>query len=420
MAKFDLIDKKDTIIQEIKDNTKFYKINTDLLTAYRGGLKELLVAEYEKMDSETAREYTKQLTAPVNVHQKLVAKLSTIYAGEPERTTKKASDRKLLEFYDEELAYNSFFGSANELFNGMKSSAIQIMVDPDTNEIQTEVLPNNSFYVYSDRLGSQKMDAFVKFVGTDKSINDPDVDVDIMFMYTDEQFLAVDSEGTIRVDHMEGLEDGINPYGVIPFSYVNRDEFSIMPLADQDTLAMTLAIPAMYTDLRYAIYFLSYSVLNLHNMEIPEGFSWTPNGILTTKDADGAEAPGRIEIIKGQVDIQATSQFILDLVRFWFETKGIKSTAGGTANAGNALSAASLMIQEADTAEDKKKQITFFKPLEKDFFKKLATIHNYLYDNNSLAEDTPKKRFDDKFKVETEFEPVEELVKEEVEEKVEE
>ena len=175
----------------------------------------------------------------------------------------------------------------------------------------------------------------------------------------------------------------------------------------------------MITDLRYAVYFLSYSITVLKNADLPDGFSMGPNSVLSLKDAEGGDVTASVEVLKGDVDIDSVMKMITDLVRMWYESRGIKSNAGGNGNAGNAESAVALVMQEGDTTEDRKKQITFFRRAEKEFFCKLGLLHNYIVDANATSEDTPAKKFSDKLKVTTEFTPVIEHIEDQVDEATE-
>ncbi|NIT59750.1 MAG: hypothetical protein GWN00_27065, partial [Aliifodinibius sp.] len=61
-------------------------------------------------------------------------------------------------------------------------------------------------------------------------MNDGVSETAVYHVYTDDEFMIMNSKGEVIQSEMERLEqDGSNPFGEVPFVYVNNSENLVMP-----------------------------------------------------------------------------------------------------------------------------------------------------------------------------------------------
>jgi hypothetical protein len=232
------------------------------------------------------------------------------------------------------------------------------------------VLPADRFLVMGeDKRNPMKVTTFIKFMG---KISE---DESLFYAYTRDEFIPFTSKGEIYTKALEG-NNGVNPYGVIPFVYGNRSRLDIVPTQDTDIMQMTLMIPVLLSDLAGAIMFNCFSVIYGIDLKI-ESLEKSPNAFWNFKtDAKSDNPTPTIGTIKSDVDIDKVMSFIKQSFAFWLETKGVRIGSLNNVDAGN-MSGIAKIIDEMDVYEIKKQQINFFKREEKELWNLLAVMNNY-------------------------------------------
>jgi hypothetical protein len=371
------------LLEYIGKHAPFLDHNKVIFNILEGDLMTYLQRSLQEQFTGNSCQIAIQRAAPINILKKIIDKLSQIYSNPPMRVAKNVSDQELVYYYSKELDINCVMSDANENFNAYKNTAVEIYHDELEQEIYTRAMPSFSFLPKSsDTVNPMRMTEFIKFM--EKKF----------WIYTNDSFVSIDTEGnTISTDMAEN--QGINPYGVIPFAYVSRSKYLIIPDKDTDILKMILLIPVLLTDMNFASMFLSNPILygvdvNFSNAKL------APNVFWDLKSTEEGKAP-QIGVLKPEPDLEAQINLIKEELMMWLDSKNIKTTSSGRITAEGAVSGISLIIQEMDTTKDKEKQITFFKKFERDFWKKLAVIHNFHAMNGSVEN---RKLFSPDFDIE--------------------
>lgn len=412
-------DKIHKIVDFIDMNSN--KVNTakDKLTIYEGTLKPFVLAALQAELSPTAFERASKRVAPINMLTKVVNKLSTLYNNTVIRTLKEENDvdQEVMDWYVENLRLDDRGKDSNKQLNLNKYTAWEIYIsEQDTTIPKLRVLPAHQFLVYSDDMEDPTNETvFIKMLGTwNKQTDEIDQDgnpiyrqVQIYKLYDNEQIIVVDSDKEIRRNFMEGNEDGVNPYGVIPFVYIRNSKYNLLPTEDTSDVPMTVLIPVLLTDLNYATQYMSHSIIYTIDADITN-LSGNPDSVWNIKsDETELEEKGttaKIGTIKPEVDIDKVIKLIQTQLALWLDSKDLKAQGVGAVEASNLASGISKMIDEADTTQAIKGQIEVYREAESSLWLKIGVMHNVWVEQGFLSGTDIDKRVSDKLKVNTIFE----------------
>jgi hypothetical protein len=315
---------------------------------------------------------------------------------------------------------------SNRQLNLNKYTAWEIYIsENETPTPKLRVLPANQFLVYSDNMEDPTQETvFIKILGVWHKdtglINEADgsaiiKEVIIYKLYDKDQIIVIDSEGEIRREFMEGNEEGINPYGLIPFVYIRNAKYSLLPKEDTSDIPMTILVPILLTDLNYATQFMSHSIIYAIDADI-SNLSGNPDSVWHIKsdetDIEDGNKKASIGTIKPEVDIDKVLQLIQTELALWLDSKDLKAQGVGTLEASNLASGISKMIDEADTTQAIKSQIEIYREAESELWAKLGVMHNIWVDQGFLVESDVNKKTDGKLLVNTIFEEPQVVVNE--------
>lgn len=388
-----LTDQSKDLAQFIESKKDYLARNAQLFDIYEGNLKPYV----DKILKETLSHnyYTKirNRIYPINILKRLIDKLSRAYSEAPKREA--TSDEDILEFYVKCFQFNKRMNMADEFSNLFKGYALEPVVL--NGKPQLRVLPFDRFLVYNnDIMDPTKMTHFLKFIGKKK--NNKGKVIDVWFVYTKDEFMAMDSEGHILREYM--LEnEGVNPYGFIPFYYSAKSEHNLLPIQDTDTLELAKLLPVQLTDLAGAIMFQCFSIV--YGVDVDsENMVMSPNAFWSFKSDLKSDKTPQIGTIKPQADIDKVMGFIKDTFATWLETRGIRVGAMGSTDGANLSSGISKIIDEMDTFESVKRAIDSFKFDEYVFWQLLKDMHNKWIEFGELRN---IKRLPENWEVFTEF-----------------
>ena len=369
-----------SLIQEIPDlqehvkrNSDYLKFNKDLFNIYEGELLEYVI---KAMNEQVSKKYLKHIVgrvAPINILKRVVDKLSKIYQQNPVRTAEDGTDKddQLLTWYEENFMINHKMNLSDEFFNLFSASLIQPYVHQ--NKPRLRAIPNDRFLVYSNDEIDPLYPTHVIIIQKDD--NDLYNEKATYHVYTDEEYMIFDAKWQVDKQKMAALEneEGINPYGKIPFVYVNRSGNLLIPKASEDNLQMTKLFPILLTDLNGATMFLSHSII--YGIDIDdENVQMSPNAFWRLKSDPTTETKPELGVITPQVKIKETIELIESQLSAWLETKGIRISSISNSGSGDAISGISKIIDEMDTAEDRKIQVVHYTKAEHELWD-LVTNH---------------------------------------------
>jgi len=386
------------VVQQVT-NAKFdLEINCKTLDILEGNLEPYVLKALERQLSPRVFAYAKERMVPINILPRYVEKLSNIYQTGVSREVMNGdqSDSDLLAWYEEELCPNKVMHLANKLYNACGSALIHPYAYEDG--IDLRVIANDRFVVVSDDpVEPTEPTMVILLAGKDKENRE------IYWVYTEDEFLVIKSDESIDYQAMAefGIADGINPYGELPFIYVNSSSLRLRPVPDKDTLRMTEFIPVALTDLNLAAMFSAFSVTYVTNGSV-ENLTYAPNALWFLK-SDDPEKDVQIGTLKPEVDYSEVLNLIQSELSMWMGTKGIKSGSVGTLTVDSASSGIAKMIDEADTYEVRQEQTVHFSHAEHELWELIFRYMHPIWVAQGLVENramfSPDASVDVKFSV---------------------
>jgi len=399
-----LINKIPAILKYIEKHQKKLDDNQIIFNILEGDVLTQVYNAIDQQLSGSSAQVSKQRAVPINILRKVVDKQTSIYAESPERTTDLPKDLELMESYEQSLDINDQFNTVNESFNAYKYGVEEIYYEESTKEVKTRTVATNLFLPYGDDLNNPlKVTEMIKIMGSyRKTVGAAVKNAAIYHIYSDDEFIIIDEDGSVLYDQMAeyGIDDGVNPYGVIPFSYVSRSKYLLVPLTDTDQIAMSILVPLLMTELNYGMTFLCNPIIYGVDVDV-KNLQVAPNTFWSVSSDGSSENKGELKVLQPNMNIPNQSNWIMEQTAVWLETKNIKANHLVNVNGSESISSGiALIIREMDTTEDKRKQTKYFQTFESDFWRRLAKIHNYLAASSMLKDNT---KFSDDFDVRVSF-----------------
>lgn len=364
------------IIEHYNKNIDYLEFNRRLYRVLEGQVKKEVEDSLRlEILSRSALNRALQRIPALNVLKKATDKLSRVYIEQPLRLSDNDVDKDILKNINHESRLDNVMMEANRIYNAQHSFAIEPYVKEGKHQFR--VLAAHQFLPFSDDpIDPTNPTVFIKLMGTDLkqfAIN-TDEDgykdeapdnvrlVDILWLYSDTEFLIVDSSGAIRADKMLeiGNTDGINLFGKIPFVLGNKSKFELIPFPNQSGMDISVLVPKLLTDLNYAAQFMSHSIIWTKNADL-SGQEVNPDTIVNLGDTTEANGEPDIGTINPTVDITNTLKLIEFELTSYLSTIGIKAefqSSGGEA------SGVARAIDEGDITAEYKIQTEFFKGIE--------------------------------------------------------
>lgn len=387
------------IVADIKANSSYFDHNDKIFRCMKGDQLSVLKQAFQKVNSPLAKQDKIDLAISIPLIQKIVSKLSLIYTFDVDRNA--TTNQDLVDYYETKFQIDSVMQNSNELFNGMKSVLVEIY-QKKNKELGARPIPSDRFFVWTDDVLEPNLPTvYIKIVGFCKDLKDKKKKNELYFAYTDTEFLAFDSSGAIREEY--STEGDVNDLGVAPFVYINRDIFDILPTPNKDLLQNVIQICSIFTDANVANYYQSFPIRILINADLDQSnIDINPNSVVVLNGKAGSGVTPDFKELTSSLDTSKSINLAKEVLENLLYCLDI--SAGGVQASGDAKSGLAITLEATDVLENRKKQITFFEPAEKEFWHKLSIIHNTLVKRNYIGEDTPKTTFDKNFQVDVEFE----------------
>ena len=399
------------IMVHIQNHIPYMEYNNRLFLVHEGQLRKEIEDSLRKELSPKAYAKAIQRVPSINLLIRIIDKLSRVYSEPVARTPSNEADKPLMQLYEREAGLNETMASANKIFNLHKCVALEPFIQNGMPCIR--VLPAHQFLPFSDDpVNPLNPTVFIKFMGQARAITYTDRDgriqqpdevrlVQTYYLYSDDEILIIDSDGATREDLMYAQEvSGVNPLGRIPFVYINRSDFRLVPLPDTDTLDNTVLIPKLLADLNYAVQFQSHSVFVATDMEMPADLAIAPDTVWNLKSSEETRQ-GRIDTIKPTVDIEQVIELIKVTLSMWLESRNIKAGDMGQVSPGDAASGVARIIDESDATQDRQSQCLRFQVAERSLWTLIRDIHNYWVDTQQIT--TSRFKFGEDFSVSARF-----------------
>jgi hypothetical protein len=371
------------IIQHFLKYQDYLQFNLRLYRILEGQVKlEVEESLRREIISPAALRRALERIPSLNILKKGVDKLSKVYLEAPVRMTDSDQDRDIMMGIVRESCLDNVMANANRLLNAQHTFAIEPFIQDGKHQVRT--LAGHQFLPFSDDpVNPLKMTVFIKVLGEemqwltdrdDQDGNRKDQDKDmhlvhLLALYSDNEFMIIDTNGQIREDKMleMGVTSTINPFGVIPFIVGSRSAFEIVPFPNQAGLDMSILIPKLLTDLNYAAQFQSHSIIWTKNADL-SGQEINPDVVVDLGDRSEENGDPDIGVIKPEVDIDRILKLIEFEVSSYFSSIGIKTSVSGSLSPGKEESGVSKAIDEGDTTAERKVQTEFFREIEYKFW----------------------------------------------------
>lgn len=381
-----LKEKVPAILEYVKQHEDYLERNRRALDVYDGNLLPYIEAEMAPSFSGQYFNQIKHRITPINVLDRITEKTSKSYISAPERQPRKESpsQEKVLRYYERVLSVDERMQKADEYTNLFKGYALEPFIHQGKPKLR--VLPYDRFLPYSDDpVDPTFMTVFIKFMGKRHVVKaEKGKIVQIYHLFSADEFLSIDSDGDTVDEDME-LNEGENPYGVIPFIYGNRGNDVLVPVQDTDTMRLTTLIPILLSDLSGAIMFQCFSIV--YGIDVnAENLTMSPNAFWSLKSDSKSDKPPSVGTIKPEADIEKVLGYVTTVFSFWLETRGIRVGSLGSISAGSATSGISKIIDEMDTSELIQKSQKGFQHDEAAFWRVLGKMHDYWVSRSMITD----------------------------------
>jgi hypothetical protein len=195
-----------------------------------------------------------------------------------------------------------------------------------------------------------------------------------------------------------GNPDGINPYGVLPFTYIKKTEDRLVPISDDDLISIGgKIIPVLLSDLNFASKYQAWSLIALIGAE-SEKLSFNPNSVISLP------ADAKIETIKPQIDIDAMLRQIQAQLGMLLSSKGLKvGNTEGTLTVENASSGVAKMIDNSESQEIREDRIAYFRCAEESMWYNFAHFILPYWVKNGMIDPSVSGVFSEGFELSIKF-----------------
>ena len=387
-----LKEQRQKIIDYVKSEAAYLNFNKELLEIYEGDLMPKVLKILKDTLNSNYYDRIKERVLPINILQRYINKVATIYNKPPLRMPTDESTIEDVNFYAEAMRLNKHGNIADEYSHLFKGFAWEPYVIDGKPKMRT--IPFDRFLVWtSSKENPTVEEVFIKIVG---KTTRGDI---ILYTYSNEEFDAFTTGGdTVH----EALESnlGLNPVGCIPFIYGNRSTNKLIPTQDQDILQMAKMFPVMLTDLSGAILFQAFAIIFGIDVNA-ENLTMSPNAFWSLKSDKDSDKEPSIGTIKPEVSIDAVKNFIMETFVLWLETKGVRVGSTSSSSGGMNPSGISKIIDEMDVYDIKLKSIEWFEEDEKEFWSKMGKINNYWIKSGQIID---RKVLPENWEVTTVFE----------------
>lgn len=403
-----LVDMIPELLQHIERHRSTLQFNFRLYKIDEGQIREEVEDSLrEEMVSQAALNRALKRIPSINIPKKVADKLSKVYALPPVRKTSDETDADLVDGISKLADVDGVMHYSNRLYNLQRMGAVEFFAKDGKQRIR--VLAGHQYLPYSDDpVDPLNVTVFIKFMGTElrygqmfdedgRKVTQEDQPrrVDIFHVYSDDEFLVIDSDGKIDRDKMAELDraDGVNPCGTIPFVHIANSTLELIPYPNKTALDMAVLIPKLLTDLNYAAQFMSHSLIYTTNTDLKNA-EVAPDAIINLGDTDGEGNSPTIGSIKPEVDIERVLQLIEFELSAYLSSVGIKAATQGSMMPGREASGFAKAMDEGDATSERKVQAEAFKKFERKLWQKMALMQAYWSRSNLV---TDKRQFSPQF-----------------------
>lgn len=388
MSFIDITEKesRDQLRKIIADSDDRLRVNDRLIQILHGNMYDPL-KEKLKEDMPQAWRGAIDRVMPINYFLRIMNKITHIYQTGVKREIQPESDsdQEAMEVFADEVGLNDELDYNNLLFNSFGYSLQSISKDSQGKPYTVAVDNNHFIPVNMNDSRKNKMDLLILLMGKEGTDQ-------IYWVWTDDQFMIMDSKGEIRYEMIQNQYDielspselTTNPYGKIPYIYLTKSRTKIMPEVAKDNLQIALVLAILMSDMNYISKYTAFAIVYTIDMDVQQ-LPQVPNATWNLKSGSGQSLDNdkkpSIGTIKPDGDIAQLIQLFGFELSSWLEQFGINPGTMGTLSGNNFASGIAKIIDEMDVSEVREKQTKAFSKLEGNFFNLLFHSINPLWVN---------------------------------------
>ena len=378
--------------------------NEDMVSIYKGDISRFVDKQIRLTNGAKGYKRLQRTKVVVNPIKAFVDKLSKVYTDGVVRTTENPVNQEILDQYQQWLCIDSNLQDSTEFQNLTKHNTLMPYIQDGRPGLR--VLTGSEAIPYSDNEINDAIPTVMimprgtaySYQGSNyTSTGQKERTVKIYRAYSTTEIIIFDSDEKLRPDLMlqEGLletivdETGVesvrpvgNPFGIIPFLYINESNKDLIPTPDSDLMTMALDASLQYSNLNAALQFQAGSILAGIDLESDsfKNIEWAANTVwdLRSEDKGREGSPnGSLQVIKPEVDIAGVIQALESKWQFFLSSRGLTPpNVSGETNVQQFASGVDRLIAESGATSLYRQQITNYKDVERVFWRLLAVMHN--------------------------------------------
>lgn len=373
-------DKIKLLLTYAQDNQERLALNARLLNIYDNNI-------VEEVQSAMAREFSGQTydaavtrISPINVCRRIVDKLSVLYAKGLKRLSANSADTTAATIDNIEVSsnINAMMASADELLNLHKYVLLQPYSTKDA-KVKFRAIPADRFLVWSDDIADPTNPTAVILCHGQNADHKK-----IYKIFDEDQNVLVSEDGEI----LSPLEP--NPGGTLPFVYLNKSKYQLMPKPDLELLKISILIPVLLTDLNYATKFQAFGLIYGINLDMGN-LKIGPNFILDLKSDESGNSP-EIGTLTPDAQVDKMLSSMASQLSLYLETRGLRPGSAGNMDLERAESGIAQIIQSVDITDDLSKRKKMFERAETDMWALVDTLTREFWELGPLYEVAPGDR----------------------------
>ncbi len=389
---------KNTIeIVKSSKNRERIAADTDRYVIYNGKLKDIIKARIQKefLLKDTIEDLIGRIV-PINITAKIIDKLSMVYREPALRSAvdDNETDNDALEFYTRTMEVNKKMKHANRYFNLHKHTLLEPFLTKEGIPMM-RVLPSQTYTPLSDdKIQPERPTMIVKHI----SFNSENPEQERHAIWTDDNHWVVNGNGDVVQSEMIAMDnpEGVNPFGVIPFTYINSSEDLIVPISNDDLVNVQIAINLLLTDLLFASKYQAWSIIAIIGGK-DDNLPLNPNSVINLPFGPQGERPA-IETVKPDLDSDEMLRLIEAMVSMLLTTNNLSvGTVSGKLSVDNSASGVAKLIDRSELTEERMDSIQFFRRAEQEFWDKLAHKIMPVWIKSGDIKVEFAKKFSDKF-----------------------
>lgn len=393
------------ILTHIQEHIDYSEFNKRIYKVNEGQVKEEVEKSLAKeLISISAYNRCIQRIPGVNILRKSVDKRSKVYTDTPVRHTDNSTDKELMDGVVKFSDLDKVLGESNRMLNAQHMTAVGPFLE--NKRIQFKVLGAHQFLPFSDDpVNPLNMTVFIQFMGQTVKKQGPVYDengdvvqedsvklVDLFALYSDDEFMIIDSSGELRRDLMRerGFTSTENPFGKIPFVLITNTKLQLIPFPNQEGFDTAVLVPKLMADLNYAAQFMSHSVMWTKNTHL-EGASINADAIVNLGDRNEEGGEPEIGVIDPKTDIDGVIKLINFQIKEYFSSIGIKLSSNVDVSDESGFSKA---VDESDATNEVKKQVELYRNVESRLWEIVRLVYNFWASEGRLEDN---RKFSEKF-----------------------